>query len=176
MQISLPVLMSITSAISVLCIVIFVLWYFKIRRYLNIRILREYGDAFKIIMEKKLPFNTETFSYKGKSYVCDTTVSIFDGNNNPELNYDERNAKPIHIIIPKKRMDSRLFETTLKADEYEKMLQTPRDKLNVMLFVVLVVCIAGLTVFTMYREIQHNDYVIQLIRNSTQTIPPVVGG
>lgn len=133
--------------------------------------MREYGDLFKVIMSKKLPFNTETFSYAKRTYIVDTTCSMLDGNNNPTLFYDQKNAKPILIKIPSGRevADSQLLHTTLEADEYEKVMQTPRDKLNVMLFVVLVVCIAGLTVFTMWREISHSAYVVELIQNMTGT-------
>lgn len=176
MQISFPVLMSISSAISILCIVIFLLWFFKIRKVLNVRILREYGDAFKIILSRKLPYNTETFSYKDRSYLVDTTVSIFDGNNNPTLFYQQEHAKPIHLIPPSNIVDSKVLKTTLESNEYDNMMRNPRDRINMTFFVVLVVIICGLAGMWMYRETQHNAYVIELIKNQTIVTPPTFGG
>lgn len=171
-----PLLMGISSLISVLVVVLFLLWFFKIRKVLNIRILREYGDAFKMIVAKKLPYNTETFNYGKHSYFADTTVSIFDKNNNPTLYYLQGHAKPIHIVKPANIVDSRILKTTLESNEYDNMMKNPRDKLNMTFFIVLVCIICGLAGVWMFRETQHNAYVIELIKNQTMIPPPTFGG
>lgn len=171
-----PLMVTISSTISVLVVVLFLLWYFKIRKYLHIHILREYGDAFKKVLSKKLPYNTETFSHGEHSYFADTTVSIFDGNNNPELYYLQGHAKPIHVVKPKHIVDSRILKTTLESNEYENMMKPPRDKFNTTFFIILVAIICGLAGVWMFRETQHNAYVIELIKNQTVIRPPTFGG
>jgi hypothetical protein len=167
---------SYSTTISGFVSVIFLIWYFKLRQFVRVSILRKYGDIYKIVAGKKVPFNTETFSWSDKLYTVDTEKSILDGSNRPCLYYTEDDAQPLTIVENSDKRSSRAFELVVKSTVHEKFLKSPRDKVQLVLIAGLLVGLVVVAGFSVYQISSLQGQLLSFVNQTNTLPPPTVGG
>lgn len=158
--------------------VFFTLWYVRYRkRTVKCRVLKEYGDSFEVVAEKKVKLEKGSFDYNKKSYVIDPQKIIFTHRKGLELFYKEDEAEPMIFKGATKPRDSKVFGKYLKSEQVSKLITGYKDKYYIFVIICLIVAVIGISIFSLYTFNKMNKDLItlnQLLIN--QTKPGVIIG
>lgn len=170
--IPLPILTVIISIIIVNAF--FTLWFIRYRiRTVKCRIMKEYGDSWEIIAEKKVKINESTFKHKEDEYNINPERVIFTHRKGLELYYNQGDTEPIIFKGNKKKRNSSILKSVLKSKTASKLLSGYKDKYYLFIIVCLLVCLIGISAYSIYTFNSMNNKLIemtQIIANKTSGV------
>lgn len=166
-------LIALTSSTAIFTGVFVAIWYLFIRKYVKVYILKEYGDAYKIVKIKKIGFKKDGFTWDGMYYIIDLTRSVFSLKRNlPELFFKKGQVKPITFQVKTNPISASMVKDIMEASLFRNLFGGVMDKMYFFMVIGLVAGICAIAIYSVWQISALQSEIAKLLSQSGPQVLP----
>lgn len=162
----------ITTIVFISCVTasMFVYWWYFVRKYIKVYVLKPYGNVYKEITMRRISLKERSFKFAKQQYTLDLKYAYLDSRNYPKLLFEEGSPTPIEFKNVKIKGGS-VLQSFTESEMFRKLFASGTEKLNVTIILGLAICMVAVSLYAIYTISNLQTQLAELIKQGT-----VIGG
>jgi len=141
-------------------------YFIVFRNKIKVYILKAYRGGYRAVSFKRISTSRKKFSVGEDTYELNTKFCVETKRGTGMLFYEQGNAIPLSL---KKGItaSSTMLKKIIESGVYDGLFGNQKEKTLTILIIVLACALIGVTIFSLYIQMNLNERILQLTLNST---------